>query len=589
MAFDGFCIRRIVGEYNEMFTGGKISKIIQPNNYDLVFVIKREKDTYNLYMSSNPSMSYTYLISDKGEAPQNALNFCMVLRKYIANGKIVSVSQKGNERIIVFTIEHLDEMGDRSNKKLILEMMGKHSNIILADDDDTIIDSVKRISALTSSIREVLPKKKYYFPDELSKINPFDYDFDSDFIKLYRNTSEEIKDKQKLSAFLYTNFEGVSKPFAKEVIKRAGIEKDISLKETNEDILLKISDSFKNVLKETDNKNTFYVYKGKTKDYSVVSLSDGEEESVVNGRICEYLNDYYKAKHDENVIMQKSNDICNILNAHITRNKNRISEWEKEIKECDNKDSLKKYGELLKAYSHSLKQGKEAEVLDYYTGENIIIPLDENKNIIENSNKYFNDYSKMKRREIKLSELMEESKKETEYLESVLLYISLSENSYDLNQIRTELYERGYLKKNALHKDRRKTSSIKHYLYDNNYHIYIGKNNIQNEEVTFKIATGNDWWFHAKGVPGSHVIIKSEKDNSASEWDMPDEVFELCGALALINSSNSSLSKAEIDYTRKKHIKKPAEGEKGMVIYHTYYSLVAKPDISMFELTEINS
>ena len=594
MAFDGFCIKRITKEYSELFTDGRISKVIQPNAFDIILVIKKEKDTYNLFASANPSMSYTYLVKDKGEAPQNALNFCMVLRKYIANGKILSVKQKGNERIISFDIEHLDEMGDRSVKKLIFELMGKHSNIILTDENDIILDSIKRISALTSSVREVLPKKEYFFPSDLSKINPYECDITKEtnrIIKLIKDLSDT-----KTSAMLFTNFEGVSKAFAKEVIKRAGFESDYSVKDLDDTKVVSLCEAFIKTVKEAEDNPSFYAYskKGSLYDYTTFKygsfMSEGiEEKECKDSLISEFLNDFYSAKHDEGIILQKSNDIINVLNSHISKNNNKMAEWEKELTECENKDTLKKYGELLKAYCHSLSQGKEAKVLDYYTNEEIVIPLNENKSIIANSNKYFNDYSKAKRREEKLNELLLSTREETEYLKEMLLYISISENSSDLNQIRSELYDKGYLHKNVNPKEKKKKSGIKHYIYDNNYHIYVGKNNIQNEEVTFKIATGNDWWFHAKGIAGSHVIVKSVKDNDATEWDMPNEVFELCAAIAGVNSSHNGLSKVEVDYTRKKHIKKPAEGDKGKVIYHKYYSMVVPPDISMYELTSVNS
>ncbi|MBO4775635.1 MAG: NFACT family protein [Lachnospiraceae bacterium] len=595
MAFDGFCIKRIVKEYNDIFTDSRISKIIQNNNFDIILVIKKGKDTYNLFVSANPSMSYTYLVSDKGEAPKNALNFCMLLRKYIANGKILSVTQKDNERIIVFEIEHLDEMGDLSVKKLIFELMGKHSNIILTDENDIILDSIKRVNELTSSLREVLPKKEYFFPSDLKKINPYETDLKNEIVNIFDSYSEEEKSKLSLSSLLVNSFEGVSKNFAKEVLFRAGKIQDTKLVNTDNDILGKVSDSFEETLKLTLEDKCFYEYikDGKLFDYSTFRYEYLNDECECKEHsdmmLSEFLSVFYSAKHDQNVILQKSNDIVSLLNSHISKNKKKIAEWEKELFECENKETLKKYGELLKAYSHSIQRGKSANVLDYYTGENIDIPLDENKTVIENSNKYFNDYSKAKRRENKIKELLDQTDKETKYLEDLLLYISLSENTSDINQIRQELYNKGYIKKNAVIKEKKKSIGIKHYIYDNNYHIYVGKNNIQNEEVTFKVATGNDWWFHAKGIAGSHVIVKSDKDNSANEWDMPDELFELCGALAAINSSHSGLSKVEIDYTRKKHIKKPAEGEKGMVIYHTYYSLVALPDISRFSLTSVNS
>lgn len=595
MAFDGFCIKRITKEYSELFTDGRISKVIQPNAFDIILVIKKEKDTYNLFASANPSMSYTYLVKDKGEAPQNALNFCMVLRKYIANGKILRVKQKGNERIISFDIEHLDEMGDRSVKKLIFELMGKHSNIILTDENDIILDSIKRISALTSSVREVLPKKNYFFPSDLTKINPYDCDITEETNHIVKLIKDESGDT-KTSAMLFTNFEGVSKAFAKEVIKRAGFESDYFVKDLDDTKISFLCEAFIKTVKEAKDNPSFYVYskKGSLYDYTTFFydsfMSEGiEAKEYKDALLSEFLSDFYSAKHDEGIILQKSNDIINVLNSHISKNNNKMSEWEKELAECANKDALKKYGELLKAYCHNLSQGKEAKVLDYYTNEEIVIPLDENKSIIANSNKYFNDYSKAKRREEKLNELLLATTEETEFLKEMLLYISISENSSDLNQIRSELFDKGYLHKNVNPKEKKKKSGIKHYIYDNNYHIYVGKNNIQNEEVTFKIATGNDWWFHAKGIAGSHVIIKSDKDNDATEWDMPDEVFELCAAIAGVNSSHNGLSKVEVDYTRKKHIKKPAEGDKGKVIYHKYYSMVVPPDISMYELTSVNS
>ena len=595
MAFDGFCIKRITKEYSELFTDGRISKVIQPNAFDIILVIKKERDTYNLFVSANPSMSYTYLVKDKGEAPQNALNFCMVLRKYIANGKILSVKQKGNERIISFDIEHLDEMGDRSVKKLIFELMGKHSNIILTDENDIILDSIKRISALTSSVREVLPKKEYFFPSDLSKINPYECDITKETNRIINLIKDDCSDT-KTSAMLFTNFEGVSKAFAKEVIKRAGFDSDYSVKDLDDTKAVSLCEAFIKTVKEAEENPSFYAYskKGSLYDHTTFKyesfMSEGvEENEYKDSLISEFLNDFYSAKHDEGIILQKSNDIINVLNSHISKNNNKMAEWEKELTVCANKDTLKKYGELLKAYCHSLSQGKEAKVLDYYTNEEIVIPLNENKSIIANSNKYFNDYSKAKRREEKLNELLLSTREETEYLKEMLLYISISENSSDLNQIRSELYDKGYLHKNVNPKEKKKKSGIKHYIYDNNYHIYVGKNNIQNEEVTFKIATGNDWWFHAKGIAGSHVIVKSVKDNDATEWDMPNEVFELCAAIAGVNSSHNGLSKVEVDYTRKKHIKKPAEGDKGKVIYHKYYSMVVPPDISMYELTSVNS
>ena len=591
MAFDGFCIRKLVKEYKETLVGGKIAKIVEPNRFDIVFVIKNIKDSYNLFVSANPMMAYTYLCDAKPEAPLNVYNFCMVLRKYVSNGRIVDVNQSGNERIITFDIEHMNEMGDKSIKKLIFELMGKYSNIILVDENGLVLDSIKRVNSLLSSLREVMPGKPYYFPNEIKKINPFESQSLSDDIKNLAGKYKEESKNIKLSNLLFEGFEGVSKVFAFEIIKRAGISENTFVNDLIEDDFKKLSDSFKNLMDDCDSDPFSYVYSKESKsfEYSTCRFKSLEDSNIDRKEsISKLLSEFYLTKKNDNDITQKGKDLSQILNAKLSKNLHKLSEWEKELKECDNKETLKLYGELLKAYSYEIKAGKEAKVLNYYTNEEIVIPLDEKKNAIDNSIAYFNEYSKLKRREEKLNSLMEETKTETEYLEEMLLYISISESYADINEIRDELSEKGYIKKNKK-KGLKTTSSYKHYLYKDNYHIYVGKNNIQNEKLSFKVALGNDWWFHAKGVPGSHVIVKSEKDNPSEEWDMPDEVFNLAGAIALINSKHKDLAKGEIDYTRKKHLKKPSEGERGMVIYHTYYSLVASSDISMYELTTIRS
>ena len=590
MAYDGFCIRRIVNEYNTMLTDGKISKIQVINKYDVIFTVKKGSDTYNVFASANPSMAYTYITDKKVEAPKNALNFCMVLRKYIANGKIIKVTQDGNERIIAFYIEHMNEMGDKSIKKLVLELMGKHSNIILVDENGLVLDSIKRINSLMSSLREVLPGKEYRFPFDERKYNPYDDSLDlKDTLKKLFDKAK-VEDNTKASAVFINSFEGVSKPFAKEVLTRCGL-KDSSVSDLQNDDLNNISDNFISLINEIDNSNEVYLYStgNEYKDFSMCSYKSLETyESSVRDNLVFTLFDYYGDKQKKNDVLQKAKDITHILESQLTRDKKKYSEWQDELKACENKDEARIKGELLKAYAYNLKPAKEVTVLNYYDNTDVKIELDETLSIIENSNKYFNEYQKQKRREEKLKTLIEEVEDNITFLEDNLLYISLSENSADLDEIRTSLAERGLIKKSAVKKKSVK-GKYKHYVFMDNYHIFVGKNNIQNEELTFKTALGNDWWFHAKTVGGSHVIVKSDKDNPAEEWDMPDIVFEAAAAVAAANSKNSSSDKVEVDYTRKKHIKKPAEGKTGMVIYHTYYSMVSSSDISSYELTMCTS
>lgn len=589
MAYDGFCIRRIVNEYNTMLTDGKISKIQVINKYDVIFTVKKGSDTYNVFASANPSMAYTYITDKKVEAPKNALNFCMVLRKYIANGKILKVTQDGNERIIAFHIEHMNEMGDKSVKRLILELMGKHSNIILVDENGAVLDSIKRINSLMSSLREVLPGKEYRFPFEERKIDVYD---DSINVKdSLKNLLCNVESKEtKISNIFINNYEGVSKAFTKEVLVRSDVKDKLASEITDEEIT-RICDNFYCLINEIDSCKKVYLYsKGSEyKDFSMCAYKSLEEYDISErDNISFTLFDYYGDKQKKNDVLQKAKDITHILESQLARDKKKLSEWQEELKACENKDEDRIKGELLKAYAYSLEPASKVTVLNYYDNTDVTIKLDDTLSIIENSNKYFNDYQKQKRREEKLKCLIEEVEDNIAFLEDNLLYISLSENSADLDEIRASLADRGLIKKSAVKKKSPK-GKYKHYVFMDNYHIYVGKNNIQNEELTFKSALGNDWWFHAKTVGGSHVIVKSDKDNPAEEWDMPDIVFEAAAAVAAANSKNASSDKVEVDYTRKKHIKKPAEGKTGMVIYHTYYSMVASSDISSYELTMCTS
>lgn len=594
MAFDGFCIGRIVKEYNDMLLDGKISKIIEPASHEIILVVKNNKDSFNVFMSANPAVPYTFITDEKPEAPQSAPNFCMVLRKHISNGKIVSVSQMGNERIIVFGIEHMNEMGDKSVKKLILELMGKYSNIILAQEDDTIIDSIKHVNGITSSLREVLPGKKYFVPDEITRISPYK---DGEINVSY--TEENIKtvmNKDSLKNSLVSNalakeFEGVSKVAAKEILERAQIDSQKIVSAVNSDEIGMLARAFANLLEDMQKENGVYLYKDSDGEYAEYTTalykSLSGYEAKKNDCLSTSLLKFYKSKQTKTANLQKSGDLVRFVKNILDKDNNKMTNWAKDLKDCENKEELKINGELLKAYAYSLKQGKSVKVLDYYTNEEREIELDERLSIIENSNRFYKAYNKAKRCETAVTELMEKTSAEIDYLNEILLFLSLSENASDIEEIKAELSERGFMRKKNIKILRKTKPKIKHYVYKDNYHIYVGKNNVQNEELTFKKAVGNDWWFHAKGIPGSHVIVKSDNDNPATEWDMPDDVFELCGALAAINCAHEGSSKVEIDYTRKKHIKKPAEGNRGMVIYHTYFSLVASPDISRFELTSI--
>ena len=271
---------------------------------------------------------------------------------------------------------------------------------------------------------------------------------------------------------------------------------------------------------------------------------------------------------------QRSYDLRKQIQNLLDRNRKKLLNQQKQLKDTESMDKFKLYGELLTANAYRLEEGmKKVTVLNYYDNTELTIPLDETVSAMENANKYYAKYNKLKRTKEALDTYMRESEKSISHLESILSALSTSESEEDLLMIRQELYEYGYTKKRpTAKKGQHKKSAPLHFVTSDGYHIYVGKNNYQNEEVTFKIATGNDWWFHSKTIPGSHVIVKSNNE------ELPDHIFELAASLAGYYSTGREQDKIEIDYTQKKHLKKVAGAAPGYVIYHTNYSIIVTPE-----------
>lgn len=595
MAFDGFCIAAICDELRNTIKDGRISKISQPEKDEVIFTIKCATGQKRLFISCSPSLPLVYLTERGKDNPLTPPSFLMVLRKHLQGGRIADIRQPGLERIINIYIEHLDEMGYLCNRILVVEMMGKYSNIILVDENQKILDAAKRIPLSVSSVREVLPGRDYFVPNTMDKINPFEVGF-PEFINLIKSGNENELPVNQLAKKIYTTFTGFSPMIAKETIVSAlGVSDNNSEEcfELSEANVSKIYDSFETHLecvRNGDFKPVVIVEDKNYKDFFFTKYGHYEKELLKEyDSVSELLFDFYNEKNKSNNIKSKSIVLRKTIGNILDKDYKKLELQNKQLAETENKDKYKLYGELLSAYSYDLKGNEKSyEALNYYTNEKITIPMNPQKNVFENSQAYYRKYNKLKRTEKALIEQTEIVSKEIEYLEGIKTFVEIASSENELNQIKEELYERGFVKKNPGIKNKKGKVKIMHLKYGK-YDFYVGKNNIQNEEVTFKIATGNDWWFHAKGVPGAHVVVKCDSENPASEWDMPSDVFEAAGAVAVKYSSYKDVAKAEVDYTRKKHIKKPAEGSVGNVIYHTYYSLVADSDVSRFELTTAGS
>ena len=573
MAFDGIVISNLSYELNTNLVGGRISKISMPEENELIFTVKNNAKTYRLLISASASLPLVYLTDVNKPAPKVAPAFLMLLRKYIGTAKITDIFQMGLERILCFKLEHLNELGDLSHKCMYVEIMGKHSNIIFTDENNKIIDSIKRISANMSSLREVLPGREYFLPDELKKKDLLNTELEE--------FTEILKAKEyALSKSIYMNFAGISPLIAEEIVLRASLSSQAPSTSLSELEYTHLFHTIKNLLDDINahNFSPNIVYrKEEALEFSSVELFsyNGEEYKKYSyDSVSKMLYDFYSSREAFVLNRQKSSDLRRIVNTALERASKKYDLQEKQLQDADKKDIYRVYGDLLNTYGYSLKGGESSFTTENFYDDNkeITIPLDKNKSAKENAKKYYDKYAKLSRTTKSLSEEIVNTKNDIEHLLSIQTALDVSSDDESLSQIRQELVDFGYIKKHSSGKQKKSTSHPYHYISTDGYDIYVGKNNYQNEELTFKVATGNDWWFHAKGIPGSHVILKSN-----NEEDLPDRVYEEAAALAAFYSKAKDSEKVEVDYIQKKNIKKVAGAAPGFVIYHSNWSMVAAP------------
>ncbi len=582
MAFDGLVIANLTHELKRELCGGRINKIYQPEGDELVLTIKNNRTNFRLLISASASLPLVYLTEESQNNPLTAPNFCMLLRKHLSGGKILNIIQPDMERIIRFEIEHLDEMGDICTKHLIVELMGKHSNIIFTKTDGTIIDSIKHISANVSSIREVLPGRTYFIPKTQDKFNPLSVSRE-DFMEVVLTRPYAV------SKSIYTTLTGISPLVGLEICSRAGIDGDRSTDTLSPTEKAAIYEAFTALM--TDISQGHFtpniIYRSEEPiEFSCIPLTCyGSLESEIFETMSALLENYYAMKNKITRIRQKSSDLRRIVNNALDRSRKKYYLQLKQMEDTEKRDKYKIYGELINTYGYGLEpEAKSLTCLNYYTNEDITIPLDPQLTAQENAVKYFDRYNKLKRTYEALEKLTVETKEEMDHLESISTALDIALYEEDLAQLKEELVEYGYIKRHFTggknQKKVRITSRPFHYVSSDGYDIYVGKNNFQNDELTFKVATGNDWWFHAKGIPGSHVIVKANNE------ELPDRTFEEAGALAAYYSKNRNSDKVEIDYIQKKHIKKVSSAKPGFVIYHTNYSLISSPKIDKIKQVE---
>ena len=591
MAFDGITIANLTKDFSDFLVGGRIYKIAQTESDELFITVKLSYEAIEKYgikqkrlvLSSDASLPLAYMTDDNKNSPMTAPNFCMLLRKHLQNGRITSVTQPGGlERVIRFEVEHLDEMGDLRHKVLLIEIMGKYSNIIFTDENNVIIDSIKHIPASVSSVREVLPGRQYFIPSQ-EKLNPLTTTADE-------FSSAVLSKGMPIFKAIYSSYTGLSPIVSQEICYRAGIDADKSAIALDAVEGAKVYRAFDDVceLVKTGAFSPAIIYSGDVpKEYSSVPLTLYDAEgssfrSVSVSDISTLIEQYYAEKNVYTRIRQKSVDLRKIVQTALERNVKKLDLQTKQLKDSEKKDKYRIYGELLTVYGYSAEPGsKSITVNDYNTGKDVTITLDPTLSVSQNAKKYFDKYTKLKRTAEAMDEQIKEVSEAVEQLESIESALEIAQNEADLAQIRKELVDSGYIKSHPTSKNSRKekiTSKPFHYLSSDGFDIYVGKNNYQNDELTFKIANGGDWWFHAKKIAGSHVVLIT------GGKEVPDRAFEEAAALAAYYSKGKNQEKVEIDYLKRKDVKKPGGAKPGFVVYYTNYSMAISPDISSLKL-----
>lgn len=566
MAFDGITVSAIKAEIEDKILGGRIDKVYQPEKDEIILGIRSMGQAYKLLLTSNASNPKFHFTQTNPSNPMTPPLFCMVMRKHLQSGKIIKIEQPDFDRILNIYVESLNELGDYSVKKLVLEIMGRHSNIILTDENNTILDCIKHIGHDTSSVREVLPGREYTLPPSQGKINTLELD-NNDFNEvLENNPSFEIQ------SVIYKNYTGISPIAASEICYRANVNGSTPV-EALTDIQKEIVFNKFAELVEDIKANRFYPEsitneKCKTIDFSPIEMTqfNGLEIKKYTS-ISELIESFYANRDFAYRIGQKTQDLRKLITQNIERCIRKKDIQMQTLRSIKNRDELRLKGELLTANIYSIKKGMTTVELPNYYSENqelVAIELDSNKTPSENAQKYYKAYNKAKRTFEALKDQIKSNDEELAYLESVLTSVNNCTDEQDVKEIRRELREEGYVKKVKNQKDKSKKHSVPlHFISQDGFDIYVGKNNIQNDELTLKFARPRDIWMHTKNIPGSHVIIV------ANGQTIPDTTLNEGAMLSAFYSKAKNSSKVPVDYTEKKNVKKPNGSKPGFVIYET--------------------
>ena len=568
MALDGIYLYSLVNDLQKSILNSKIDKINQPEKDEIILTIRKDRSNIKLLISASPRFARIHLTNSVKPNPIKAPMYLMVLRKYILGGRIISLTQKDNDRIMIMEIENRDELGFDSVYSLIIEIMGRHSNITLVRNrDNKVMESIKHITPDINSFRVLYPGVNYVYPPSSTKLSPFSTTYE-DF------SSYISKNSIVFDANFYSNcFTGISKLLSSELYYN-------TIEVNNSPTRSEIYENFKNFTENLQINISYNIYTNKIgilKDFYCLNLKTLEEDflTISYDDPNTLMDAFYEKKDKQDRLQNKSVDLQKLVHTNIERCNKKTRILKETLAQCEEKETFRIKGDLLTSYIYTIKKGdKECTLLNFYNEneeEYIKIPLNETKTPSENVQFYYKKYNKLKTSEEYAKVQLEKNLEEIEYLNSVLTNILNADDYSEIEEIKNELVETGYIRFRKNNKNSKKVKASKplHFVSSDGIDIYVGKNNLQNDYLSLKFANKNHLWLHAKDIPGSHVIV--------SAFDVPNKTLEEAAIIAGFYSKGKDSLKIPVDYTKVKELKKPNGSKPGMVIYHTNKTIIINP------------
>lgn len=579
MALDGVFLRQVKNELLPLI-GGRVDKIHQPSREELLITLRTRDGAYRLLFNTGAGTARVHATKADIDNPKVPPMFCMLMRKQLSSGKLVNIRQDGFERILYFDFDSSNELGDICRLTLAIEIMGRHSNLILIDGDGKIIDSIKRVGQDMSQVRLVLPGMTYTFPPKEPRAS------------LTENTPESIVSKVKeqgsvkLPKALINVIEGISPVFAREAEFYTGRGRELVVSDMTDDEFDRLAFFIGKTARElADGTNVYTILRtqdGQFKDFCFTDIRQYGNLMVTStaSSACETLDRFFSERDRTARVKQRAQDLFRLLVNTSERISRRTANQKLELKECADRDKLKKYGDLIMANLYRIQKGDaEAEVEDYYVPDQpkIRIPLERRLTPSQNAQRYYKEYRKADTAEKKLLDLIARGEEELAYIDSVFDALTRASGEDDITELRAELSEQGYIRRGKLKGKPPKSQPPLRFVSSDGYEIRVGRNNKQNDRLTCKDSEKLDIWLHTKDITGSHTVISCRGE------EPPEQTVREAAVIAAYHSKARTSAQVPVDYTLIKYVKKPAGAKPGMVIFTNNRTLYVTPDEQLIE------